>query len=126
MGLDSASESAGLHTALHELMHILGGVGPSGPFIDDTGAPQRPEDVWQLGLDSGYGDKPMTYIVTPRVRAITRAAFGCDSLPGFALEDVELGRGVHWEVRVCRPISSPISFTYPSFVECRPAGPALR
>ena len=35
-----------------------------------------------------------------QVRAVTRAAFGCDSLIGFPLEDLPLGAGVHWEVRV--------------------------
>lgn len=103
MGSDATSVSTGLHTALHELVHILGGVGPgisaaATPFVNATGGPLDPADVWTVGTDTGYGGKPVTYISTPRVRAVARAAFGCDSLPGFPVEDYERGRGVHWEV----------------------------
>ena len=103
VGTSPAYITAGLHTALHEFIHVLGGVGPgtspsAAPFIDDRGAPLPPESVWLVGNDTAYGGKPMTFIVTPRVRAVARAAFCCDSLPGFPLENSALGMGVHWEV----------------------------
>jgi hypothetical protein len=102
------SLASSLHTALHELVHVFGGVGPAfissqSPFIDDVGAQVPMSSVYRVGTDAAYGDKPMTFIVTPRVRNITRAAFGCATLPGFPLEDVELGAGVHWEARLAGP-----------------------
>ncbi len=91
-----------MHTALHEIVHVLGGIGPGSggvvsTFIDNTGAPMSAASVWMQGTDTAY-DKPMTFIVTPKVRAVARATFGCASMPGFPLEDLLLGAGSHWYV----------------------------
>lgn len=96
-----------LHTALHETVHVLGGMGPgisaaSSPFIDDTGNTMAAGLVWQVALDAGY-NKQMTYIVTPRVKNISRTYFGCSTMIGFPLEDVKLGQGTHWEARLAGP-----------------------
>lgn len=90
-----------MHTALHETAHVLGGVGPflstdagvsTSTFRTPTGAPADPATVWAVGTDAAYG-KPATYIITPRVRNVTLATFGCASLPGFPIEDLQLVRG---------------------------------
>ena len=93
----SASVTAAeLHTALHEIVHALGGVGPgyadSSPFLTSNGSFASPSDVYsvreaawvcaayprvaslnpihwpiQIGNDDAYGYKPATYIITPKV-----------------------------------------------------------
>jgi hypothetical protein len=62
------SISAERHTALHEIVHILGGVGPSPVFIDDEGRPQTNVYVSVATHSTAY-PKPTTYIQTPKVRA---------------------------------------------------------
>jgi hypothetical protein len=85
-----------MHTALHEFVHVFGGVGPAfsssnSPFIDNVGSRLPMSSVYVVGTDAAYGNKPMTFIITPRVKNITRQAFGCSTMPGFPLEDLQLG-----------------------------------
>ena len=97
-----------LHTAIHEIVHVLGGMGPGRvgdtPFIDDTGNPRSGPNagVYTVLQDPAYPSvtKPVMYITTPRVLNITRTQLACDTMPGFPLEDLPLGAGVHWEARL--------------------------
>ena len=109
-GLDSSKE-AELHTALHEIMHVLGGMGPgyyqSGSnFVTPAGLPAASADVMTtLSSDPAYpgSNKPVTYIKSPKVLNLTRTYFNCPEALGFPLEDVPLGKGAHWEARVAGP-----------------------
>ena len=99
-----------LHTAIHEMVHVLGGMGP-GPagntvFIDELGAPRplppAPGSVYLTTTDNAYPglNKQVTYITSPRVVNVTRTQLACDAMPGFPLEDLPLGAGSHWEARL--------------------------
>ena len=98
-----------LHTALHEIVHVLGGMGPGSfptgtAFINELGEPKAASEVFLVQPDPAYGGtKDVTYIITPKVVNITRTAFNCDSIPGFPLEDLTLGAGSHWEARLAGP-----------------------
>jgi hypothetical protein len=98
-----------MHTALHELVHVLGGMSPGStvaatPFIDETGA-QRSTGVFAVEDDPVYGvpGKKRTLIVTPRVANFTQTYLDCPTARGLPLEDVPLGKGSHWEARVMGP-----------------------
>jgi hypothetical protein len=99
-----------LHTAIHEIVHVLGGMAP-GPslaqsnFIDDTGAARGGSDVFLVETDPAYATpgKTRTLIVTPRVANFTATYFACPSARGMPLEDIPLGMGSHWEARVAGP-----------------------
>ena len=117
-GLDAAgyalgsepSREAELHTALHEMVHVFGGMGPgsyqpSSNFVDNASGCRQPTASVILVKpdDPAYpagSNKPVTYIVSPRVANLTRFYFSCPTAVGFPLEDVPLGKGVHWEARV--------------------------
>ena len=108
--LDLTKESE-LHTALHEIVHVLGGIGPgstqaSSNFITSTGARAATADVLiNEPDDPAYrgASKPVTYIKSPKVLNLTRTYFNCPTALGFPLEDVPLGKGAHWEARVAGP-----------------------
>jgi hypothetical protein len=107
--LDAAKESE-LHTALHEIMHVLGGMGPgvslsSSSFITPAGVRAPTANIITTEDDPAYpgANKPITYISTPRVLNFTRTYFNCPIAKGFPLEDVPLGKGAHWEARVAGP-----------------------
>lgn len=93
------------HTALHEMVHVLGGIGVNRVFVNpETGAPADPADVWYSAPETGhFAPKMMTYIKTPKVVALARAHYGCDSLQGVALEDQQTGKVAHWEARWLGP-----------------------
>ncbi len=55
------------HTALHELVHVLGGMGPSPTFINESGLPQTNVYTSTPRFSDAY-PKPATFISTPRVR----------------------------------------------------------
>ena len=99
---------AEMYTALHEMLHVLGfmgpGVAPYSPFLDATTGAQLTSGVFLVEPDPAFGgNKQRTVMTTPRVRNFTRAYLNCSSAPGFPLEDLPLGRGVHWESRVAGP-----------------------
>ena len=105
--LDPQTTENEMHTALHELMHIIGGVGPrsgsNSMFLDPiTGAPMPSSSIYKVEQDPAYNTagKMRTLIITPSVKNKTRAHYGCDSADGMQLEDIPLGKGVHWEARV--------------------------
>ena len=110
---DDVKESE-MHTALHEIVHLLGGISP-GPhatltnFIDSSGNPAAPGSIYTVESDPAYTgrsdvpDKSRTLIITPNVVKFTKQYYGCDSAKGFPLEDLPLGKGVHWEARVAGP-----------------------
>lgn len=98
-----------MHTALHELMHVLGGMSPgatvfSTPFLDNNGN-QRSSGVHMVEDDPAYGigGKKRTLIITPKVANFTRTYLNCPTAAGFPLEDVPLGKGSHWEARLMGP-----------------------
>lgn len=100
--------SSEMHTALHEITHVLGGLNPgsapsNSPFLNNTGAPIDPRgNVFTESYDAAYG-KMVSRIVTPRVLNVSRTYFNCPTMAGFPLEDVPLGRGSHWEARLAGP-----------------------
>lgn len=94
-----------LHTAIHEMNHILGGIRPGAGFIDEAGNPQPENYIFTIeeAFDEDARDgvsKPVTLIRTPRVVNLAREHFGCPTLSGMPLEDVRTGRGSHWEARL--------------------------
>lgn len=99
------------HTALHELVHVLGGIIPTANHLNATGYPLSESEVFTyapalpLSATAAASDpkRVATFIRTPRVLQISRAHFNCSSLPGAPLEDLPLGRGSHWEARVMGP-----------------------
>jgi hypothetical protein len=98
-----------LHTALHEMVHVLGGMSPGSTvgnsiFLDDTGA-KRTTGVFKVEDDPVYPGtgKKRTLIVSPKVANLTKAYFNCPEAEGMALEDVPLGKGSHWEARLMGP-----------------------
>jgi MFS family permease len=98
-----------LHTALHEVMHLLGGIGPGysvgdSTFIDETGS-QRSTGVFAVEDDPAYpgSGKKRTMIVTPKLAEVVKRDTGCEAATGLPLEDVPLGKGSHWEARLMGP-----------------------
>jgi hypothetical protein len=92
-------------TALHELIHILGGMNPSEVFRNASTGERLPDSqVFKVvARPADAGPAPATLIVTPRVQQLAREHFGCASLEGLPLEDQPLGRGSHWEARTVGP-----------------------
>lgn len=105
--MDSVDEvatiSAQRHTALHETIHVLGGIkasnliGLDGVRLADT------ETAMHEVEDAGYPGKKLIKLTTPQVLATARAQFNCPSLDGVPLEDQPLGADAHWEARVFGP-----------------------
>ncbi|GBF91572.1 leishmanolysin-like peptidase [Raphidocelis subcapitata] len=98
--LAAADSEAAVSVLVHELLHGLGFTDDSfDRFVDSTGAP-IPKDQVVKEITDAYG-RPTTLVISPTVAAETRAQFGCDSVPGAALEN-EGGQGsanAHWEYR---------------------------
>lgn len=113
---DPTNIASEMHTALHELGHVFGlanpvisaatttppapatsmFLGPLGTILDPRG------NVYIEELDPIRGRK-VAKIVTPRVLNLTRAVFDCPTATGLPLEDVELGKGAHWEAAYTGP-----------------------
>jgi Leishmanolysin len=95
-----------MHTALHEIVHVLGGMGPgsigSTPFLDPVSGLPNITGVYKIGWDTAY-NKSWSLITSPKVLQVMRRDFNWSDADGFPLEDVELGRGVHWEARIAGP-----------------------
>jgi len=99
-----------MHTALHELTHVFGGMNPvfdttnaSNSMFLNRGQIVNPRgNVYIQEYDPAYG-RTVSKIMSPRVLNLTREAFGCPNATGLPLEDVELGKGAHWEARVTGP-----------------------
>ena len=96
-----------LHTALHEMVHVFGGILPASyPTVNATGQIPSWTTLVNVGADEAYQSFPTkmrTMVTTPRVLNFTRTHFSCPSAIGFPLEDVPLGKGSHWEARVAGP-----------------------
>lgn len=113
---DPTNIASEMHTALHELGHVFGlanpvisaatttppapatsmFLGPLGTILDPRG------NVYIEELDPIRGRK-VAKIVTPRVLNLTRTVFDCPTATGLPLEDVELGKGAHWEAAYTGP-----------------------
>lgn len=97
-----------MHTALHEMVHVLGGMLPGTAenatmFLDEHGRMPDPRNrVYVVQSDTAYG-KFVTKIITPKVLNVSRQYFGCDTMDGFPLEDIPLGKAAHWEARLAGP-----------------------
>lgn len=71
---DAAATMAERHTALHEVLHLLGAIGIDVDVAEDTafrnvdGSPNT-DGVFEVRPDSAYG-KPTTYIKTDLVCAV--------------------------------------------------------
>ena len=100
---------AEMYTALHEMLHVLGFMGPgatvaSSPFLDPVTGAHRTTGVYAVEPDPAFGGmKVRTVMTTPRVVNFTRTYLNCTTATGFPLEDLPLGKGVHWESRVAGP-----------------------
>ena len=106
--LDAANEDASdaiatqRHTALHEIVHVLGGMALNRQFRNGTtGAALPPSDVVVVE-DVTYNGvtRKVKKIVTPRALAVFRAQSGCSTLNGVPIEDQAVGVDAHWEARV--------------------------
>jgi hypothetical protein len=102
-----ADPESGVAVLVHELTHALGFTDDMfDKFIDASGQPIPKSEVVQRYVDPYQRTTAM--VITPTVVKEVRAQFGCDTLPGAALEN-EGGQGsanAHWEyrwfqVRVC-------------------------
>jgi hypothetical protein len=99
------------HTALHELVHVLGGISADAGHVDSTGAPMAHADVFSYAkalsmshtAAANNADLVATFLRTQRVLTLIRAHFNCSNLPGAPLEDLPFGRSAHWEARVMGP-----------------------
>lgn len=95
-----ADPEAGVAVLVHELTHALGFTDDMfDKFIDSDGQPIPKSQVTQKYVDP-Y-DRTTAMVITPTVVREVRAQFGCDTLPGAALEN-EGGQGsanAHWEYR---------------------------
>mmetsp|Transcript_24598 Transcript_24598/g.85538 ORF Transcript_24598/g.85538 Transcript_24598/m.85538 type:complete len:1188 (-) Transcript_24598:195-3758(-) len=92
------------HTALHEIVHVLGGIKIDPTFIDEEGNTRPVADVWITGTyDSEDYPKVVTKIKTPKVLEMAREHFGCAELEGVPIEDQETGKVAHWEARLLGP-----------------------
>jgi len=91
------------HTALHEMVHVLGGIGPSRVFRTETGAEVPFGDLWVLGDESEAYPKKVTKCKSPKVLAWAREHFGCEELDGLTIEDQPTGKVAHWEARLLGP-----------------------
>ena len=109
-----------LHTALHELTHVLGGMNPvlttapagttksmflSWPVTGGAASVPRllpPGLLVKYELDTSFptSSRTIAKVNTTNVLAVTRAAYGCPNATGMPLEDVPLGAGAHWEARL--------------------------
>ncbi|WIA20451.1 hypothetical protein OEZ85_004860 [Tetradesmus obliquus] len=85
---------------VHELHHALGFTDQLfDKFIDEAGQPIPKEKVVQM-FQTPYGER-RAMVITPTVAKEAQAQFGCDTVPGAALED-EGGSGsamAHWEYK---------------------------
>lgn len=113
---DPTNIASEMHTALHELGHVFGLANPvispasSSPpspatsmFLSPLGTLLDPRNnVYIEEYDAVRGRK-LAKIVTPRVLNLTRTAFACPTATGLPLEDVELGKGAHWEAAFTGP-----------------------
>lgn len=131
--------SSEMHTALHEIVHVLGGMNPgtgtsNTPFINNAGANIDPRNtVYTATYDSVY-QKMVSKIISPRVLNVTRTYFKCNTIDGFPLEDLPLGVGASLRLCVtclCPPVPRhtphpcPVVSHAASHWEARLAGPEL-
>lgn len=101
---DPEAITAQRHTALHEIVHVLGGIKLDPTFIDDNGNPRAISDVWITGsVESQAYPKQTTKIKTPKVLQLAREHFGCADLDGVPIEDQQTGKVAHWEARLLGP-----------------------
>jgi hypothetical protein len=95
-----ADPESGVAVLVHELTHALGFTDDMfDKFIDASGQPIPKPEVVQRYVDPYQRTTAM--VITPTVVKEVRAQFGCDTLPGAALEN-EGGQGsanAHWEYR---------------------------
>jgi hypothetical protein len=88
-------------TALHECMHVLGGIKNSLLFRNAaTGASQPNSYKLRIQNESPYIGKQVAMWVTPGVVAMAREQFNCSEIEGVPLEDLPSGANGHWESRL--------------------------
>ena len=105
-----ASSDSELHTALHEITHLLGGIFPgatkaSSSFVDALGQPALASNTFTVEDDPAYPNsgKKRTVITSPKVKAFAQKYYNCPTAMGVPIEDLPLGKGAHWEARVMGP-----------------------
>jgi Leishmanolysin len=123
MPLRSSSPYFATHTHRHELGHVLGQSSRlMAYYLDEQGVPRTARDSGgfpvttrlcadgttetsdlpsndTLALVVGADGRTRQYVVTPRVQAVARNQFNCQSLPGARLQDEGDCFGDHWSER---------------------------
>jgi len=103
LSMEDADFGVQLDTAVHELVHALGfteAMMPVWQKLDGTGAWGSTDDGRPSALVEDATTKK-TYLVTDTVKSLSRAHFGCATLPGGMVEN-DGGQGtafIHWEAR---------------------------
>jgi hypothetical protein len=88
-------------TALHECMHVLGGIKNSQLFRNAaTGTALLNRDKILIADESEYIGKQVAIWITPGVRDMAREQFNCSEISGVPLEDLPSGANGHWESRL--------------------------
>ena len=88
-------------TALHECMHVLGGIKNSQLFRDaETGEGQPNSYKLSIQIESPFIGKQIAMWKTPGVLAMAREQFNCSEIEGVPLEDLPSGANGHWESRL--------------------------
>ena len=95
------SFDAMLCTMIHEMTHVLGFTSSSfSRWRNSTGSLYSSSQLTQTVTVRGT---TKTYLITPNVVAMSRAAFGCSTLIGMELEDQGSSTGTvgsHWDARI--------------------------
>ena len=93
-------------TALHEVIHVLGGIKADSFRNPANGDPLPASQIFSIpspaALWNGV-ERHEKLIITPKVQAKARSQFKCATLEGIPLEDQETGANAHWEARVMGP-----------------------
>ena len=93
------------HTALHEVIHILGGMTVARQFRNASTGHALPTAHIVTTVNASRNSwngapRNVRSIVTPRALAVYREQSGCASLQGIPIEDQPTGVNAHWEARV--------------------------
>ena len=93
-------------TALHEVIHVLGGIKADSFRNPINGDPLPAAEIFSIPSPAALWNGVERYeklIITPKVKAKARDQFKCATLEGIPLEDQETGANAHWEARVMGP-----------------------
>ena len=98
-------------TALHEVIHVLGGIKADSFRNKADGLAMTNAEVFNIQKATDAEDSTtwngverwQKLIITEKVKAVARAQFECPTLEGIPLEDQTTGANAHWEARIMGP-----------------------